>query len=340
MKALVLHDKGGKYGFENDWKKPELKEGWAVVKVAFSGVCGSDIPRFASTGSYHHPMILGHEFSGEIESCDPNGMFEPGDKVAVLPIIPCGACEGCLTVSPFHCKQYQFIGSRNDGGFAEYCLVPETNLFKLPDNIDLEDGSYIEPMLVALNTVRRSGFAPGKSAVVFGAGPIGLLIACWLRVFGAKKVLISDLRDFSIDRAKKCGFEDIYNPLSDNCPEYKFDYAFEAAGSGKALASAINMLKTMGTLTIVGRDVNDTVIPVSVFETLMRKEITLKGCWGYRIAGEEEFLYKVLKEELIPARALTSHVVTLEQAPDIIAKMINKEIEYCKVLINCKEKRS
>ena len=335
MRALVLYDKGGKYGVEPDWKKPEPRDGWAVVKVAFSGVCGSDIPRYASQGSYHHPMILGHEFSGTVDETCPGSRFAKGDKVAVLPIIPCGECEGCKTGGPFHCKAYQFIGSRNDGGHAEYCAVPETNLFKLPENIDLIGGSFIEPMLVALNTVRRSGFKPGKSAVVFGAGPIGLLVAGWLRVFGASKLTVSDLRDYSINIAENCGFTDIFNPLKDNINDIgQFDYAFEVAGSAKALQSAIKLLTLKGTLTVVGRDVNDTVLPVADFESFMRKEITLKGCWGYNFKGEEEFLYKVLKEEQMSFEPLVSHRVSLEESPAVIDDMINKRIDYCKVLID------
>ena len=143
MKALVLHGPND-FKVENDWPAPEAKEGWAVVKVAYAGVCGSDMPRFFKTGSYHHPMIIGHEFSGVVEVPAVGGSVPKGTPVAVMPIIPCGVCSGCKkTGEPFHCKQYQFIGSRNDGGFAQYCLVPESNLLRLDSADNLLQGAFI-----------------------------------------------------------------------------------------------------------------------------------------------------------------------------------------------------
>ena len=334
MKAIVLNGPGGDYCYSENYPFPEAPTGWAIVKTAYCGICGSDIPRFASLGSYHHPMVLGHEFSGTVEVPAQNGCLKKGEKVAILPIIPCGDCEGCAIDEPFHCKQYQFIGSRNDGGMAEYCAVPESNLFLLPESTDLLEGSFIEPMLVGLNAVRRSGFSAGESAVVFGAGPIGLLLACWLRVLGASRIVISDLREFSINKARECGFSDIFNPLTDElAPLGRFDHAFEAAGSGKALQTAIELLGIKGTLTVVGRDVKDTIIPVAVFEKLMRKEVTLNGCWGYKIKGEEELIYRTLHEKSITPSLLCSHKISLSKAPGTIDDMINKRMEYCKVVI-------
>ena len=334
LKAVVLNGPGGDYCYSEKYSFPEAPEGWAIVKVAYCGICGSDIPRLASLGSYHHPMVLGHEFSGVVEVPAKNGKLKNGDKVAVLPIIPCGCCEGCIIDEPFHCKQYQFIGSRNDGGMAEYCAVPESNLFLLPESTGLLEGSFIEPMLVGLNAVRRSGFSAGQSAIVFGAGPIGLLLAGWLRVLGASRVVVSDLREFSINKARECGFNDIFNPLTDELAQLgRFDHAFEAAGSSNALQTAIELLGIKGTLTIVGRDVKDTVIPVAVFEKLMRKEVTLNGCWGYKIKGEEDMLRKTLSEKSINLSVLCSHKVSLNDAPRMIDDMINKRTEYCKVVI-------
>lgn len=170
MKALVLHGPGS-YRVESAWPDPILVPGWALIRVRQAGICGSDLPRFAVTGSYHHPMILGHEFAGTVETpALGSARFRTGDCVAVLPIIPCKACEGCQTGDPFHCRNYQFLGSRNDGGFAEYCLVPEENLFRLPAGVDFRAGAFIEPIAVALHVVRRSGFQKGESALVFGRG--------------------------------------------------------------------------------------------------------------------------------------------------------------------------
>ena len=334
MNALVLEGPG-RYHFTDDWEKPAIKPGWVVAKVAYCGVCGSDVPRFASAGSYFHPCVLGHEFAGTVEQAGPDCGLAAGDRVAVLPIIPCGHCAGCATGEPFNCEVYQFIGSRNNGGFAQFCLVPESNLFCLPDGVSLREASLIEPLLVALHCVRRSGFVPGKTAVVYGAGPIGLLVAAWLKVFGAAAVTVTDLRPFSLSLAVSCGFN--VRDAREDMPGGLFDYAFDAAGSSKAIDGAIRVLKHSGVLTVVGRDVNDTVIPVKSFEMMMRKQLTVNGCWGYNDAGEHAFLYDCLDRGLFPLATLITHVFPLREGPEVIRRIIDRELEYGKVLLQCNE---
>ena len=332
MKALVLHGPGS-YKFEPEWPRPEQRPGWALIRVRYAGICGSDLPRFAVTGSYRHPMILGHEFSGTVEEPAPgSSRFGPGDEVAVLPIIPCGACEGCRTGEPFHCSNYQFIGSRNDGGYAELCRVPEDNLLRIPAEFGLRAGAFIEPIAVALHVVRRSGFEAGKSAIVFGAGAIGLLVAMWLRAFGASRVVVADIRPDSIQRARSAGFEEAYDPSAAKPPGL-FDAAFEAAGSSRALVAAVESAKDKAVLTVVGRDVQDTVLPRATFEALMRKELTAHGCWGYNLGGEEELLMRTLRRGEIRVDPLITHEIGLEEAAATIAGMIDHRFSYCKVLV-------
>jgi L-iditol 2-dehydrogenase len=280
-------------------------------------------------------MILGHEFAGVVEVPAPDSArFKAGDPVAVLPLIPCGTCAGCQMGEPFHCANYQFLGSRNDGGFAEYCLVPEENLFLLPSGLDLRHAAFIEPMSVALHVVRQSAFTAGQSALVFGAGAIGLLVGLWLKVFGASRVVMADLRNESLALCRALGFTEAVNPSALD-PREKFDSLFEAAGSSRALLSAIELAREKGRITVVGRDTADTVLPHASFERLMRKELSLQGCWGYNLNEDRPFLYDVLARGVIPAGKLVSHEVDLEQAPQTIAAMIEKKFYYCKVLIRC-----
>lgn len=336
IKAIVLHGKGGNYRYEDSWLKPEKPDGWVLVKVAYCGICGSDIPRFSGDGSYHHPMILGHEFSGTVsEVTSGTSPFKIGDAVAVSPIIPCGSCAGCREMGPFHCEHYQFLGSRNDGGFAEYCAVPESNLIKLESDEILKAGCILEPMAVGLHVIRRSGFgAAGKNAIVFGAGPIGMVVGLWLKEFGAARVVMVDLRDRNIDAARNMGFE-TFNPVHKDISILgTFDYAFECAGSSKAICDAITLLKGKGTLTIVGRDVHDTVITHEKFEKLMRKEISLFGCWGYDIRGEENLLAQTLNKHAKKLESIISHTVPVEKVEQTIRDMCSGKFEYCKVVVS------
>ena len=331
MKALVLYGPGS-YRVENDWQMPEIPAGWALVKVAYAGICGSDIPRFFTTGSYHHPMIIGHEFSGVVAKAAEGGKNPEGTPVAVMPIIPCGECEGCRAPGqPFHCSHYQFIGSRNDGGFAEYVAVPDCNLFPLDSREELKMGAMIEPLAVGLHVIRRSGIEK-DSAVVFGAGPIGLTCAMWLKFLG-NDVTIVDVREYSLSIARKLGLNaKKFDELGD---DERFGYAFEASGANAALVRAIEVTRDLGKITVVGRNTRETVLGVKQFEMLMRKELTLNGCWGYNIDGEEELIRGILKA--YDPDCMISHMITLEEVSDALENLVRARAEYCKIMIRIGE---
>ncbi len=127
------------------------------------------------------------------------------------------------------------------------------------------------------------------------------------------------------------GFE-AFDPAPDAAPG-RFDFLFEAAGSARALVSAVEWAVDKAVLTVVGRDVQDTVLPRATVEKLMRKELGLHGCWGYNLAGEEEVLMRALASGRMDASALVSHEVTLEQAAQTVAAMIDRRFSYCKVLV-------
>lgn len=334
MKALVLHGPGN-VKYEENWPKPRSKKGWALVRVKYSGICGSDLPRMMITGAYHHPLICGHEFTGCIESTVPGtDKFKSGDTVAVSPLIPCMKCSACLEKKYFQCRSYSFLGSRTDGGFAEYCLVPEENLFRIPENIDERIGAFFEPISVALHLVRSSEFKKGNRALVFGAGTIGLLTAMWLKIFEAKEVVVADVREESLQIAQTVGFKNAFNV---NDKKFKahanFDYCFEAAGSNAALLQAIEKTRAQGVVTVLGRSTQDTVIPLEKFEDFLRKEVILKGCWGYNNVDEETLIYDTLKEGKFDIAPLITMEAPLNEGTNVINRMFKKNMFYCKVLL-------
>ena len=184
MHALVLHAVGD-LRYESV-PRPQAGAGDALVRVRFCGVCGSDIPRCFTKGTYHFPTICGHEFAGVIESLgDEASGFAAGDRVAVFPLLWCGRCAACETGKYGQCEDYDYLGSRSDGGFAEYVVAPIKNLLRVPDNVSLEEASMTEPAAVALHSARRAKVRLGDSVAIFGAGPIGLMTAQWAREMGA-----------------------------------------------------------------------------------------------------------------------------------------------------------
>ncbi|MBN8526543.1 MAG: alcohol dehydrogenase catalytic domain-containing protein, partial [Planctomycetes bacterium] len=167
MKAAVLHAIGDLR--VEQIATPIPGPGEVLVRIASCGVCGSDVPRVFSKGTYHFPTVCGHEFAGTVASaCD----LAAGTPVTVFPLLWCGKCPECERGAYARCEDYGYLGSRSDGGFAEYVVAPRRNLLPLPAGVSLEEGAMTEPAAVALHAVRRSGLQAGESVAVFGAGPI------------------------------------------------------------------------------------------------------------------------------------------------------------------------
>ncbi|MDW8322262.1 MAG: alcohol dehydrogenase catalytic domain-containing protein, partial [Armatimonadota bacterium] len=144
MKALVLHAVGNlRY---EEVPLPEPGAGEVLVRVAYCGVCGSDIPRIFSKGTYRYPLIPGHEFAGVVERCGEGvSAFAPGDRVAVFPLVWCGRCAACEKGRYVQCEQYDYLGSRRDGAFADYVVAPARNLLRVPEGVSLQDAAMTEP---------------------------------------------------------------------------------------------------------------------------------------------------------------------------------------------------
>ena len=180
MKAAVLH------GINDlrieEVEIPRLDEHDVLVRVSACGVCGSDLPRILTQGTYHFPTIPGHEFGGEvvaIGSCVKQNLLHK--NVAVIPLIPCRTCKSCEVGDFAQCENYDFLGSRSDGGFAEYVKVPEENLVIMPDQVKPETAAFLEPISVALHVVSNTGVNFGDDVVVFGLGAIGIFVAQWAK---------------------------------------------------------------------------------------------------------------------------------------------------------------
>jgi threonine dehydrogenase-like Zn-dependent dehydrogenase len=145
-------------------------------------------------------------------------------------------------------------------------------------------------------------------------------------------VAIADVRAESLELALGLGFDEVLDAGKQK-PTGLFDVVFEAAGSARALASAIEQARDKGTLTVVGRDTSDTLLPRTIFERFMRKELRLLGCWGYNLRGDEATMYETLARGSFPLTRMITREVDLDGAPETIEQMIRKQFQYCKVLV-------
>ena len=183
MKAGVVHAKNDiRY---EEIQKPEVEPGKVLIKVKYTGICGSDIPRVNGDACHYFPNVLGHEFSGTIEEIGEGvTSLKPGDRVAGVPLVPCMKCADCQKGNYSLCRHYSFIGSREFGSFAEYVVVPEKNAVKFDDEVSFEKGAFFEPATVALHGLRRVEYRGGKSVAILGGGTIGLMTMQWAKIFG------------------------------------------------------------------------------------------------------------------------------------------------------------
>src|ERR1043165_6654035 len=199
MKAAVLENKGVLTYQEVPTSEPG--PGHLRLKVKAISICGSDIKRYVD-GHRMYPLILGHETSGIIDRVG-EGVSESyiGRHAAIIPLVPCFACEQCERGYYSACHNYSFIGSRQSGGFAEFVDLPERNAFLLPDDLPFEHAALIEPSTVARHLWWLGGFQRGQTAVVLGAGSIGLMIVQWLRILGASHIIVSDILEDNLQIA-------------------------------------------------------------------------------------------------------------------------------------------
>ncbi len=346
MKALVLHAVGD--ARVEQIPRPEPATGEVLVRVAFCGVCGSDIPRTFVKGTYHFPTVCGHEFAGTVQRCGPNVEgFAPGDPVVVFPLLWCGRCAACEQGRYVQCSDYDYFGSRRDGGFAQYVAVPVQNLVRVPDGVSLQAAAMTEPAAVALHAVRRAGGSlPGETVVVFGAGPIGLMAAQWARIAGASQVVIFDLVPEKLQMAERLGF-----PLAINVREkdpveavrsltagHGAEVCVEAAGVPATMLQAMEAARNGGRVLLLGNPSADVTVPAQLLSQVMRRELTLLGVWNseYSAAGNNDDWHTVLGAVAagrLDLESLITHRVPLEGALDALKMMRDASSFYCKVLV-------
>ena len=234
-----------------------------LVKIKKIGVCGSDIHVFHGLHPYtSYPVVQGHEVSGEVATVGANvTTFAPGDKVTFMPQVTCGTCYPCRNGMYHICDSLKVMGFQTGGAAQELFVVPADMTIKLPDNMSFEAGAMIEPVAVAVHALRRSKEdVNGKNVLVLGAGPIGNLVAQVARGLGAKAVMIVDLSDFRLEKAKACGIDFTLNPqnsdLNDaivqNFGPDKADLILECIGVEPTMTQAINCARKGTTIVVVG----------------------------------------------------------------------------------------
>ncbi|MEG5381635.1 galactitol-1-phosphate 5-dehydrogenase [Enterobacter hormaechei] len=319
MKSVVIHAEGSVRVEERPLPFIQAADD-VLVRVICSGLCGSDIPRIFAKGAHYYPITLGHEFSGYVEACGTDvADLKVGDGVACVPLLPCFSCPECEKGYYSLCKHYQFVGSRSEGGNAEYVVVKRANLFRLPETMTIEDGAFIEPITVGLHAFHLASGCEGKNVIIVGAGTIGLLAMQCALALGASSVTAIDINDEKLALASRLGATRVFNSRSLSADdifsalsESRFDQlVLETAGTPQTVTLAIDIAGPRAQLALVGTLHHDLHLPAATFGKILRKELTLLGSWMNYSApwpGEEwEMAARLLADKKLQLAPLVAH---------------------------------
>lgn len=319
---------------------PAGRPGAAKVRMRYCGVCGSDIS--IVTGKHPRakaPLVLGHEFVGTVEEIrEGRGRIAVGDRVVAYPLISCGECLPCRTGHPHVCKSLRLIGIDRDGGMADVAWIDEDVLFKVPDTVDDDVAALIEPLAVIVRSLHQARFALLDSAVVIGAGPIGILTAIVLKHSGASRIIISDVDAGRLALCADLGFETVdvrLNNLVDHVMAATdgdgVDVVFECAGVESAARDMTRLARIGGMICMTG--IHKAPHAVDLRE-INFKELTLVGS---RVYTKHEFETAVayaatLADEL---RKVVTQIVPLSQSEGLFDMIADPSIMTAKVLVDC-----
>lgn len=322
MKACVLHAIGDLR--LEDRPTPMPQKGCVLIRVAACGVCGSDIPRVFKKGTYRFPLIPGHEFSGIVEAIGAGvDASWKGKRVAAFPLVPCRKCAPCQIGAYAQCAEYDYLGSRCDGAFAEYVTVPADNLLSVPAEVSMEEAAMVEPAAVAAHALSRAGIQLGDNVLIFGAGPIGLMLGKWAQAWGAAKVLMVDIDVGKLRFARAQGFLHLLDANQGGVEEWVrkktgrgADVVIEGSGSPVAFEQCMASARPFGAVVLMGNPDGAMTLSQTAYWAVLRKELRVLGTWNSSFAelphNEWKLALDFMADGRLDVKPLITHRTGLE----------------------------
>ena len=321
-----------------DIDTPTANAGEVLVRVAFAGICGSDMHIIHGDNAFvRFPRITGHEFAGVVESLGDNVEgVAIGDRVCVDPVISCGECYPCRIGRPNVCSSLEVIGVHRDGGFEELVAVPAANVHRLPDHIGLDAAALVEPYTIAANVLDRMQPHPGDRLMILGAGVIGMTILQMALAKGIKDVIVTDVINERLAAAKELGATHVFNSREHDVEKEVLALTqgegvpliADAACVPALLPQMLRLASAAGRIGLLGFSVQPSDL---VQLEVIKKELTLVGS---RLNNRKfpEVLGLMASGQLDPL-ALVSHRLPLSDMPSAIDMLDHRPEEVRKVLI-------
>jgi len=287
MKAVV-YDSAKNFTIK-DIPTPEPKSGEVLVKIELAGVCGTDLHIHEGDFLAEFPLIPGHEMVGIVSALGAGvNQFKVGERVTVNPVVSCGDCEFCREGKPILCHNRKGLGTNWPGSFAEYMIATEDLVFKV-GNLSPDVAVFAEPAACAMHGAQMLGIKPGSSALIFGAGPTGQLLAQLMATSGAASVTVSGSTQFKLDLAKKLGADKTYLMDRNNVAKTKddllkaspsgYDIVVEATGSMQVAEICVPLTRSGGTFMVYGVAEPDETFKINAFDVFHR-EIRIQGSFA------------------------------------------------------------
>jgi 2-desacetyl-2-hydroxyethyl bacteriochlorophyllide A dehydrogenase len=314
---------------------PEPGPGQVVVDVAYCGICGSDLHFREVPELFPAGTVPGHEFSGRIVAVgDDVGGWSPGDRVCVLPFGQCGECDACRAgneqVCPHAVSNGVGLGTGRPGAYAGQVVVDERMLFALPDAVDDRAGTFVEPLAVAIRAVDLARVVPDEPVLVLGAGPIGVLTALVLRHRGVRRALVCSRNPARAARAAALGLGTVsLDEVAVTPPADSPACVFDCAGTPASAQLAVQMLRPLGRLLLVGLSLAPLDLPAPA---IVLKELAIHGVIAYRRAQFQAAI-DMLAAGAIDVEELISDVVGLGEAESAFQALTVSGSDKLKILL-------
>ncbi|MGA7525484.1 MAG: galactitol-1-phosphate 5-dehydrogenase [Acidobacteriaceae bacterium] len=339
MKALILtqlsHLEIGEI------PQPVPGRGEILIRIAGCGICGSDVHGYdGSSGRRIPPIVMGHEAAGIVALIGPDvTTFQPGDRVTFDSTVYCGACPFCIRGEMNLCDHREVVGVscgdyRRNGAFAEFLVVPERIVYRLPAAMSFAEAAMLEAVSVALHATNVSQIRGGETAVVIGAGMIGLLTLQAALALGCERVYIADIDATRLRLAESLGATGTFlaDQLIPNIQRITngagADLAIEAVGRNDSVATAIDAVRKGGTVTLIGNVVPEVTLPL---QKVVTRQLRLQGTAAS--AGEYPQAIELVTSGKIQVARLISAVASLDEGPQWFERLYRHEPNLMKIVL-------
>ena len=315
MKALVKHSPKEGIWME-DVPDPKCGPGEVRIRITYTAICGTDKHIFEwdewAQNNLKLPLIVGHEFCGIIDEVGPHVThYKVGDRVSGEGHITCGNCRNCRAGKKHLCPETFGVGVHRDGAFAEYLVIPESNVWPLHEDIPSEIAAFFDPLGNAVHTALAFNIT-GEDILICGAGPIGMMAAAICKFSGSRNIVVTDINDYRLNLAKDLGASRTVNPRKEDIGtvfeelgiSHGFDVGLEMSGNPEAFNQMISLMYNGGNIALLGLLPNSTKVD---WNKVIFKGLNIKGIYGREMYDTWYKMTQMIRSGLSVSKVLTHH---------------------------------